>query len=159
MFIDWLNEDNHFTKNMILYQISVLMSIEILEDETKSMILEIALHVVDTQPSVFFEYMSNIKPELEKLEEKVAMSNVVMKSFELSYAITTNPLYSQENIYKVRMDKRLESLQLESISKLDIMSDNTVSDELQNELFIKGIKRRRYYIKILNKIVQSIERN
>lgn len=133
------------------------MSIEILEEETKSIILEVGLYVIENQPEVFFEYMSSIKPELEKLKEKITMNSLVMKSFELSMAVTTSPFYSKENVYKVKMEKRLESLQLGGISKLDVFSDNAASEEIENELILRGIKRKRYYIKILNKIFESIE--
>lgn len=157
IFVEWLNKEDDFTKNMILYQISILMSIEILEEETKSIILEVGLYVIENQPEVFFEYMSSIKPELEKLKEKITMNSLVMKSFELSMAVTTSPFYSKENVYKVKMEKRLESLQLGGISKLDVFSDNAASEEIENELILRGIKRKRYYIKILNKIFESIE--
>ena len=85
------------------------------------------------------------------------MNSLVMKSFELSMAVTTSSFYSKENVYKVKMEKRLESLQLGGISKLDVFSDNAASEEIENELILRGIKRKRYYIKILNKIFESIE--
>ncbi|SGZ39967.1 uncharacterized protein HGUI_02167 [Hanseniaspora guilliermondii] len=156
IFVDWLSDKDNFTKNMTLYQVSILMSIDILEEETKSTILDIALHVIETQPEIYFEYMGNMKPKLEKLEEMVTMNNLVMKAFELSMAISTSPYYSKESIYKMQMEKRLKDLQMEAISKLDILSEDTVSEEYENELLLKGIKRRRYYINILNKIVESV---
>lgn len=158
IFVDWLSAKDNFTKNMTLYQISILMFIDILEEETKCIILDIALFVIETQPEIFFEYMSNMKPELEKLEEMVTMNNLVMKAFELSMAITTSPYYSREGIYKMQMERRLKDLELEAISKLDIMSEDAGSEEYENEIILRGIKRRRYYIKILNKIVESVQK-
>lgn len=158
VFVDWLSDRDNFTKNMTLYQVSILLSIDMLEEETKCIILDIALYVIETQPEIFFEYMSNMKAELEKLEEMVTMNNLVMKAFELSMAITTSPYCSREDVYKMKMEKRLQDLQLEAISQLDDTSEDKGPEEYENEKILRGIKRRRYYIKILNKIVESLQK-
>ncbi len=52
-------------------------------------------------------------------------------------AVTTSPFYSKENVYKVKMEKRLESLQLGRYRWC--ISDNAASEEIENELILSEV--------------------
>ncbi|XBW34527.1 hypothetical protein QEN19_000075 [Hanseniaspora menglaensis] len=151
--LTWLKTPDDEVKNIVLYQITLLASVNTLSDSGKLKILNIAQYMAESHPLVFFEFMNNIIDECSIYQEKATMADLISKSFELSTIIVTSEYYSEINEFEKRMTNRLKDMRLEALSSLQLFQHGTVGFNDDEHFAMITIKRRRSLLKILEKIV------
>lgn len=151
----WMTDANNKVKNMILYQISLLVSAETLSEATKLKILCISLHMAQNDPLTFFEYMSSVIEEAANIEEKGTLYDLVSKSFELLTAVVTSEYYHQVDMLEQNMTQRLKDMKLEALSDLKRLLNVTRGYSNDEKVAILTMKRRKCLIQILEKIVED----
>ena len=151
----WLNNPEDDNKNLVLYQVSLLVSIDTIPEITKLRLLCISLHMAENHPLVFFEFMNNVIEEAAKCEERATMFELVSKSFEVSNVTITSPYYHQLGELENKMDQRLKNMNLEALS--DLKSFQNVATGFVNDerSAIITMKRKRCLLKILDKIIND----